>query len=419
MVRMEMSEFDNRVIVEHNDLISSGSNMNKACLKLFEIMVANIDSSSTEIPNNKVFLSKKNVFELLGYSSGNKHTRLKKTFEKLQEAYFEIVFIEQTKSGKKRKRIQRIIPVPFVEWTNYDDVIEMRLSPEILPYLINLKSRFTKYSLQDIVSLDSTHSIMMYRYFKMVSDQNEAYRKGDICIVSLESLKKLTSSENYTSFSNFEARILKSGIDEINKKTSIHVDYERLKSGRKITDIKFVIQKKIMPKQEQKELDLELNDATNSKEIVKKSEEKPLEKNDVYGTEKIINNKDVNYAKNELAEAEFKVIGSPFTKLLSKYEFLSISDLSKVGLIMDLYTKLYPIYSEIVDKYGMDVLENHISYVSQKGANPRYMVNYLLSSAKQHFANCLGEDNNAEEMIYPDEGISGPPIPRYKWIVEK
>lgn len=430
MVRLEIEQFDNKVIVEHNDLITSVSNMNKSCLKLFEIMVANIDSSSAEIANNVVFLSKKNIFELLGYSSANKHTRLKKLFEKLQEAYFEISFIEQTKSGKERKRMQRIIPIPFVEWTNYDDVVEMRLSPEIIPYLINLKSRFTKYSLQDIVALDSSHSIMMYRYLKMVSDQNEAYKKGDICIVSVESLKRLTASENYTNFSNFESRILKSGVDEINDKTSIYVEYEKLKNGRKITDIKFIVKRKAIQEnlvecvenaeeivQTESERKLKSNDEILAEEleIVKKSLEESLEKtNDYININNENGDKPLDYDL-----VNYEVLKSPFTMLLRNYDFIKSTDLSSVSIAMDLYTKLYPLYSKIVDEYGMEVLENHIAYVRDKTkVQPKYVVKYLQTAVETKFSRHL--DANMHNLF--DKGIESPAgepkIPIYKWATK-
>ena len=48
-------------------------------------------------------------------------------------------------------------------------------SPEIMPYLINLKKNFTQHALSDISELNSKHSIILYRWLSMNYNQYEHY----------------------------------------------------------------------------------------------------------------------------------------------------------------------------------------------------------------------------------------------------
>src|SRR5574337_629033 len=71
--------------------------------------------------------------------------------------------------------MKSIVPIPFVEWNSYNDEVKIEFHREIMPYLIELKEKFTQYALSDLVDLNSKYSIILYKWLSMNYNQYEHY----------------------------------------------------------------------------------------------------------------------------------------------------------------------------------------------------------------------------------------------------
>ncbi|PFG90657.1 RepB protein, partial [Lactococcus cremoris] len=248
---LTLNELSKRKVVEHNSLITSIAKMDKTPLKMFELAVSCIN---TEEPpkDNIIYLSKAELFTFFKVDDSNKHTRFKQAVAKMQEqAFFEIK--EEKNKGFK---FRRILPIPTVEWTDYDDKVMIRFNQDIMPYLIELKQNFTKYALSEIMELNSKYSIILYKWLSMNYNQYEHYsNKGGRRAeqvenyrnpsITVKELREITDTVNeYKHFPHFENWILKKPLEEINAHTSFNVSYEKIKKGRSIDSIVFHIEKK-------------------------------------------------------------------------------------------------------------------------------------------------------------------------------
>ncbi|MDM5145239.1 Replication initiation protein [Lactococcus lactis] len=246
-----MNELEKRKVVEHNSLITSVAKMDKVPLKIFELAVSCID---TEEPpkDNTVYLSKTDLFAFFKVSDNDKHSRFKEAIEKMQKQAFFQIKEEQGKGFK----FKSIVPIPYVEWTDYHDEVKIEFHREIMPYLINLKKNFTQHALSDIAELNSKYSIILYRWLSMQynqyehysvkggrrAEQVEAYRNPTITV---KELRVMTDTVNeYKRMFQFTEWILEKPLAEINAHTSFNVSYEKVKKGRSIDSIVFHIEKK-------------------------------------------------------------------------------------------------------------------------------------------------------------------------------
>jgi len=126
-----MNGFQKRKVVEHNDLISSVAKMDKVPLKIFELAVSYIDSANPP-KDNIIYLSKKELFSFFKVSDNDKHSRFKDAIEKMQkQAYFEVR--EETGKGFE---FESIVPIPYIKWNDYTDLVTIRFDVAIMPYLI-------------------------------------------------------------------------------------------------------------------------------------------------------------------------------------------------------------------------------------------------------------------------------------------
>ncbi|WP_263281319.1 RepB family plasmid replication initiator protein [Leuconostoc mesenteroides] len=247
---LKLSELSKRKVVEHNSLITSIAKMDKTPLKMFELAVSLID---TENPpkDQTVYLSKQELFAFFNVDDSNKHSRFKEAIEKMQkQAFFKI-----KKAKEKGYEFESIVPIPYVKWADYHDEVTIRFSPEIMPYLINLKTNFTQHALSEISELNSKYAIILYRWLSMNYNQYEHYSvKGgrreeqveSYCnpIITIRELRDTTDTvSEYKKFTDFERRVLKDPIKEITNHTSFNVTYEKVKKGRSIESIVFHISK--------------------------------------------------------------------------------------------------------------------------------------------------------------------------------
>ena len=368
---LTLNELEKRKVVEHNSLITSISKMDKTPLKMFELAVSCIDTEKP-LEDNTVYLSKKDLFAFFKVSDNDKHSRFKEAVEKMQkQAFFKIK--EKKEHGFE---FENIVPIPYVKWTDYHDEVLIRFSPEIIPYLVNLKKNFTQHALSDLAELNSKYSIILYRWLSMNynqyehysvkggrrAEQVEAYRNPSI---SIKELREMTDTINeYKLMHQFTERILKEPLEEINAHTSFNVSYEKVKKGRSIDSIVFHIEKKRMADDNSYKLD----DRAYQEDKARKAE-----------------------TEDELV---LQAMDSPYTKLLMEHFLLSYLDLMDIKILAGLQKNVYPLYDELKDLRGLNGVKDHLSYVGakQEDYSKKNICKYLKKAIEQYLPTVKRQD---------------------------
>jgi len=117
--------------------------------------------------------------------------------------------------------------------------VDVAFSPNLKPFLLHLKERFTSYRLENVIQLRSTYSIRIYELLKQY--QNIGRRA-----VTIELLRKMLGidSNEYKTYNNLKRKVLMVAHKEINEKTDIAFEFREKKLGRKVNEIEFVINRK-------------------------------------------------------------------------------------------------------------------------------------------------------------------------------
>lgn len=136
-----------------------------------------------------------------------------------------------------------------------EGVIRFKFDPDLKPYLLQLSEHFTKYELENIVNIPSSHAIRVYELLK----QYQTIGKRTFETSELRACLGLEN--NYKAFKDFEKRVLKVAEKEINKHTDLQISYEKIKRGRKIAKIEFTIKKNYSEKEQQQQQMKELSEA--------------------------------------------------------------------------------------------------------------------------------------------------------------
>jgi len=360
-----LKEIEKRKIVEHNDLITSVAKMDKVPLKIFELAVSLIDTDNPP-KNNTIYLSKTELFAFFKVDDSNKHSRFKEAIMTLhQQSVFEI---REMNVHKNKFEYRVISPLEETTWNDYNDIISMTFTKSIMPYLIELKTKFTQYALSDLVDLNSKYSIILYKWLSMNynqyehysnkggrrAEQVEAYRNPSITVKELRTITDTVNEHKH--FPHFENRVLKKGIEEINAHTSFNVSYEKVKKGRSIDSIVFHIEKKRRADDNSYKLD-----------------------DKAYQDDKTQKETD-----NRLLAGES--LQSPYTKLLSENMLLFPNDFMDIKTMAGLQKNVYPLYDELKDLRGLNGVKDHLSYVSskQEAYSKRNVAKYLKKAIEQY-----------------------------------
>jgi len=130
----------------------------------------------------------------------------------------------------------------WVQTASYDGNgnITLKLSDELAPYLLELNAWFTQYQLQDILSFNSYYAIRLFELLKC--EQGIGRDNNFTFIFSIDYLRERFSCEKkYAKTNDFIRKIIVIGVREINEKSNITVEYDLIKTGKKITAVSFSI----------------------------------------------------------------------------------------------------------------------------------------------------------------------------------
>jgi plasmid replication initiation protein len=216
---------ENYLVTKANTLITSNYD-----LSLEEQRVI-LTLASTVQPNDEDFkpytFKIKDFMELLGVEAKSKYSVIPKVTKELMQKVLEI------------KQDNKIIQVAWLSSAVYEKgsgTVELEFSPRLKPFMLGLKEFYTSYRLKNVLELKGKYSIRMYEILK----SNEFKKVAEIKVDELRKILKADTG-SYLVYQNFRNRIILQAQKELNEKTDISFDFEEIKTGRKVTDLKFYI----------------------------------------------------------------------------------------------------------------------------------------------------------------------------------
>lgn len=220
-------EEGHQLIVKSNDLIlKTHYNLTLVEMKLVSYLISKIVAEDKEIKT--VNISIKDFCKLTNIEpKGNNYQAIRNSIKSLKSKSWWIMLDDNTEL--------------LYSWLDYAIIkkntgnIELCLSKSLTPFLVQLRSRYTKYSLSEILKLNSKAAIRLFEIC-----QSQLY-KG-FFVIDIDQFKKLLDiTDKYNDYRDLRKRIIEPSIKEINSLTCITVSYEPIKSGKKITKLRFEV----------------------------------------------------------------------------------------------------------------------------------------------------------------------------------
>ena len=215
------------IVSQHNNLIMANYDMSALEQKIFLILLSTIKKEDTEI--NTTSFRVTDLSALMNITPQYLYRDLKKACKSIMSKIIEV-------SNPITGEWELINIIPKAKYHSKQGQVTFSLNKDAYPYLLQLKKMFTFFRLENILPLESKYSIRIYQQVK------SAMYIGSYTI-SLEDFKKklMITKKSYNQFSNINLKILNPSIKEINEKTDVSVSIKLIKTGRKVSHIKFCI----------------------------------------------------------------------------------------------------------------------------------------------------------------------------------
>ena len=225
--KIRLIEEKNQLIVKSNDLIlKTHYNLTLVEMKLVSYLISKIVADDKEIKT--VNISIKDFCHLTNIEpKGNNYEAIRNSIKSLKTKSWWIMLDDNTEL--------------LYSWLDYAIIkkntgnIEICLSKSLTPFLVQLRSRYTKYTLAEILKLKSRAAVRLFEIC-----QSQLY-KG-FFVIDIDQFKKLLDiKDKYNDYRDLRKRIIEPSIKEINDLTYISVSYEPIKEGKKITKLRFTV----------------------------------------------------------------------------------------------------------------------------------------------------------------------------------
>jgi plasmid replication initiation protein len=226
----------NYVVTKSNYFIMNSSyDLSLEEQKIILTLASMVQPSDEEFKPYKFRISE--FMELVGVEDKSKYTEIPKITKELMKKVFEI------EEGKT------LIQTAWLSGTKYEKgtgMVELTFSPYLKPYMLKLNSMFTQYKLANILSMKSKYSPRVYEILKC----NEFKKQGYIEIEIVDLRKLLKAESVYPKYNDFKRYIVQRTQKELKKISDISFDFEEIKTGRKVTALRFYIKSNIKAKNE-------------------------------------------------------------------------------------------------------------------------------------------------------------------------
>jgi plasmid replication initiation protein len=224
-----------RLVTQDNVLINASYQMSLDEKRLVLLGTSKIDPR--EPPNeSRPFEFDVNASEWHSYFGGSKH----RIYEAMQTASEKLMKRQLEIKADPKRNIERTL-MQWVDQCKYiegEGRVRIKFGSSISVYLTGLVKHFTKVDLINVGALGSLYSIRIYELLSQ-------FRDTGFRVQQIAELKEVLDIANmYSDYTDFKKRIIDPSVKEINEKTDLFVTWDVVKTGRKVTGLKFSFRQK-------------------------------------------------------------------------------------------------------------------------------------------------------------------------------
>lgn len=237
-----LSDTPNEIMVSHDSIVAKSneaarlmSRLGLQEMRLLAFCLAHYDSRSA---TNRAFRARvRDMVDI--FPQMDKHSAYRIVQETIVKFNAKTINKDYIDAETGKRITSTVFWFSSFDYVHEDGLFIFKLSPETIPYLLELKGHFYKYPLGIARKFTSPLAWKLYENLKSHKTQPQSGK----WYVSLEELRDLLAMEGkYPRWDSFKANVIDRSLAKINELTDIQVEYKVNKQGRKIDGIMFFIQ---------------------------------------------------------------------------------------------------------------------------------------------------------------------------------
>ncbi|NFA44464.1 RepB family plasmid replication initiator protein [Clostridium botulinum] len=213
------------IVTKANSLITANYDLSLQEQKLILTLASMVQPNDEEFKEYEIKI--KDFMNLLDVRDEKKYIEIPKITKDLMKKVFEI---------KEGKDIIQLAWLSSARYRTGQGIVVLKFDSSLKPYMLQLKELYTSYKLENILSLKSKYSLRIYEILKC----NQFKKVWEVELVELKKILGITE-KSYSVYQNVKNRIIIQAQKELKEKTDISFEFEEIKTGRKVTSIKFII----------------------------------------------------------------------------------------------------------------------------------------------------------------------------------
>ena len=264
------------IIKKPENLVKARYKLSPLAIKFLSTIIANLKRSDDI--NEEYVIRVQDFKELTGQKT-------KRIYELIEEALEDL--LKNPLKIPLDKEQTKFLMTNWVSSAIYDaGQVSFLVDKRLKPFLLEVKEKFLKYKLENILPLRSSYSIRLYEILKDWLEISKRYNNKAEKIIKVDELREMLEvprSYPYGGTSGIKQRIIIKAQEELAKHTDLTFDFEEIKTGRKVTHIKFLVidkskkekKKELRNNSQNKQEDYsKKNFSTFKKEILEKAQDK-------------------------------------------------------------------------------------------------------------------------------------------------
>ena len=222
-----------QIIRKSNELIEARYKLSVAEQRLVLLLASEITPDDEDFKSYQIRVA--DFAKMFGLENCNA------MYKEVQKAAKELVGkrLDLSKNGKEIYTTW----LSYVEYVDGSGVVNLEFHASLKPYFLQLKSHYTQYHLNHVMDFKSQYSMRLYELLKM--DAFKANKHGQFeKTFEISELRLILGidKKDYALFADVRRFVIQPAIREISDKTDLIInDVKYGKTGRKITNITFVV----------------------------------------------------------------------------------------------------------------------------------------------------------------------------------
>ena len=231
-----MIKLHQEVVCKSNALIEASYRLTLYEQRIILAAITQVRRDGQVTDDEIYFVSASEIAEATGVEKDRVYSHLREAIARLFDRRFTIYKLPNSdgpvkRRGRRRGRVCRWIQA--MEEDAPAGMVGVRFSKDILPYLSQLSTEYTKYMLRDVGAMTSVYAIRLYELIQQ-------WRSVGKRTVSIEWLREAFElQDKHQAISDLKKIVIKPAVEQINAHTPLYVEWSQQKTGRRITHFVF------------------------------------------------------------------------------------------------------------------------------------------------------------------------------------